>query len=49
MPVVHHYIYVLIYQTINQYLLVKIVIINIVRGKQSQIKTENAQIVSSVE
>lgn len=48
MPVVHHYIYVLIYQTINQYLLVKMVI-NIVRGKQSQIKTENAQIVSSVE
>lgn len=27
MPVVHHYIYVLIYQTINQYLLVKMVII----------------------
>lgn len=48
MPVVHHYIYVLIYQTINQYLLVKIVIILWEENNQ-QIKTANAQIVSSVE
>lgn len=48
MPVVHHYICVLIYQTINQYLLVKMVIILWEENNQ-QIKTENAQIVSSVE
>lgn len=48
MPVVHHYIYVLIYQTINQYLLVKMVIILWEENNQ-QIKTENVQIVSSVE
>lgn len=48
MPVVHHYIYVLIYQTINQYLLVKMVIILWEENNQL-IKTANAQIVSSVE